>query len=59
MQKVDPNPELSLPGGGHARKRHDKALAKPVIKEVNILAGRGDGGMEEPSKPSPKQLGAK
>ena len=52
MQAPDPTPELSLPCGSHARKRHDKALARPVVKDVDILEDRGDGGLEEPSNPA-------
>ena len=59
MQRPDPPPELSLPCGSHARKRHDKALARPVVEDVDILAEGGDGGMEEPPNPPPKQLGGK
>ena len=65
MQEPDPTPELSLPCGSHARKRHDKALARPLIEDVDILAEGGDGGMKEPSNPTidlgppSKQLGGK
>ena len=50
---------MSLPRGSHARKRHDKALARPVVEDVDILADGGGGGMEEPSNPPPKQLGGR
>ena len=65
MQGPDPTPELSLPCGSHARKRQDKALARPVVEDVDILEDGGDGGLEEPSGsaadpgPPPKQLGGK